>query len=159
MMSLLARQTEMRMAEHLDLDVLRQLKSLSAASEAAISWLAEHVAPRSFEPGDELIVQGDSSRECFFIVHGETEVARDGTVLGISGAGEPEGELGLFLRTPRSATTTARTTVSTLVLRPDDWDELVEAQPPLAEEIRVVMCRHLAERLGLPSFAGVERAP
>lgn len=145
------------MTEHLE--VLRQLGSLSAVSEAAISWLAEHVAPRSFEAGEKLIVQGDSSRECFFIVDGETEVARDGSVLGISGVGEPEGELGLFLRIPRSATTTARTRVSALVLRPGDWDELIETQPSLAEEIRVAICRHLAERFGLPSFAGVERGP
>jgi hypothetical protein len=42
---------------------------------------------------------------------------------------------------------------------PDDWDELTETQPLLAEEIRTGVCRHLAERFGLPSFAGVDREP
>ena len=145
------------MTEHLE--VLRRLRSLSAVSDEGISWLAEHVAPLSFEAGEALIVQGDTSRACFFITEGETEVARDGAILGLSGVGEPEGELGLFLRVPRSATTTARTRVHALVLQPGDWDELVESRPGLAEDIRVAVCRHLAQRFGLPSFAGVDRAP
>lgn len=76
-------------------------------------------------------------------------------VLGVTGEGEPEGELGLFLESPRMATTTARTPVSVLMLAPEDWDRLCTESPGLADEIRVGVCRHLARRFGLPAFAGV----
>jgi CRP-like cAMP-binding protein len=138
---------------------LRRLSALAAVSDEGVSWLADRVRPQTFEPGECFIVQGEWSRECHFIVDGHAEVSRGGVVLGTSGPGEPEGELGLFLRLPRRATTKALTAVSTLVLMPDDWDELTETQPLLAEEIRTGVCRHLAERFGLPSFAGVDREP
>ena len=118
-------------------------------------WLADHVEPVSFAAGDVLITEGASDRDCFFIVSGDTRVVRGGTELGISSAGEPEGELALFLGTPRSATTTAITEVSTLRLRADDYDRLRRDDPELADDIRLNVCRHLAKRFGLPMFAGV----
>jgi CRP-like cAMP-binding protein len=135
---------------------LRSLECLTAVSDSAVSWISERVHLREFDPGDRLIDQGDTSRDCYFIIQGQTEVRRDGVVLGVSGVGEPEGELGLFLRTPRAASTSALTRVATLVLQAEDWDELCDTQPALAEELRVGVCRHLAKRFGLPSFAGVE---
>lgn len=134
---------------------LRGLGSLARVSDDAVRWLAEHVEPVSFEAGERLITEGDDDRDCYFIVFGETEVVRQGSVLGISGPGEPEGELALFLGTPRSASTTAVSAVRTLRLRAEDYDALRESEPELADHIRVEICRHLARRFGLPSFAGV----
>lgn len=134
---------------------VEDLACLATVSPAGRSWLASQVASRTFAAGDVLISQGETTRECYFIVDGETEVVRDGVVLGRSGAGEPEGELGLFLRLPRSATTTAMTTTHTLVLPAEHWDELCETDRELADHIRVEVCRHLARRFGLPGFAGV----
>ena len=139
-------------------DILRRLGSLAAVSDDGVRWMAGHVEPREFGRGDVLIRQGESTRECYFIVDGETEVRRDGAVLGFTGEGEPEGELGLFLRSSRAATTTARTPVSVLMLAPEPWDRLCAESPGLAEEIRVGVCRHLARRFGLPAFAGVSLA-
>lgn len=141
------------MSEHFK--TLRSLGSLSAVPDAGVEWLTAHVEERAFAVTELLIRQGDSTRECYFIVDGEAEVRRDGSVLCVSGPGEPEGELGLFLRSPRSATTTARTPLSTLVLSPEPWDRLCQDAPELATEIRVELCRHLARRFGLPAFAGV----
>lgn len=141
------------MGDHFD--TVRRLGSLASVSDEGVRWIADHVEAREFGSGDVLIRQGEPTRECYFIVAGETEVRRDGAVLGITGEGEPEGELGLFLRSPRSATTTARTPVSVLMLAPDHWDRLCTESPHLAEEIRVALCRHLARRFGLRGFAGV----
>src|SRR5262245_63014427 len=123
------------MGDHFD--TLRQLGSLAAVSDEGVRWIADHVEAREFDGGDVLIRQGESTRECYFIVAGETEVRRDGAVLGFSGEGEPEGELGLFLGSPRAATTTARTAVSVLMLAPQHWDRLCTESPRLADEIRV----------------------
>jgi uncharacterized protein YndB with AHSA1/START domain len=136
-------------------DTLRRLGSLASVSDGGVRWMADHVEARELARGDALIRQGESTRECYFIVDGETEVRRDGAVLGFTGEGEPEGELGLFLGSPRIATTTARTPVSVLILAPQHWDRLCTESPRLAEEIRVAVCRHLARRFGLPAFAGV----
>ena len=134
---------------------LRGLRSLRAVSDQAVTWLAEHITPVSFGSGDVLITEGANDRDCFFIVSGETEVVRGGAVLGVSGAGEPEGELALFLGLPRSATTTAISEVDALRLRADDYDRLRRETPELADDIRVNVCRHLARRFGVPMFAGV----
>lgn len=141
------------MTEHFR--ALRSLESLGSVSDEGVRWIADHVERREFGPGEQFICQGDPSRECFFILDGQAEIRRDGVVLGVSGAGEPEGELGLFLHVPRTATTTALTEVSSLVLAPEHWDRLCAEAPELATEIRVELCRHLARRFGLPAFAGV----
>jgi CRP-like cAMP-binding protein len=137
------------------LSELQRLVSLAGVSTEALEWLASHVSEASFTVGERLIRQGETDRDCYFIVDGETEVVRDGVILGVSGVGEPEGELGLFLGTARAATTTAITPVRTLKLLAKDFDELRETQPDLADDIRVNICKHLARRFGLRAFAGV----
>jgi CRP-like cAMP-binding protein len=134
---------------------LRALQSMAAVSDEAVRWLAEHVEPVSSHAGEVLITEGATDRDCYFIVSGETEVVRGTSVLGVSGAGEPEGELALFLGMPRSATTTALSHVETLRLRADDYDHLRRENPALADDIRVNLCRHLARRFGVQMFAGV----
>jgi CRP-like cAMP-binding protein len=131
------------------------MASLSAVGDEALQWLADHVREVQVEAGHEFITEGDLRRDCYFIVSGETRVTRNGSELGITGPGEPEGEVALFLGIPRTATTTAIKNVTALRLEAADFDALRASNSEIAECIRVGVCRHLSRRFGLPSFAGV----
>lgn len=137
------------------LDQLRGMRSLREVGDEALQWLASHVVEVRIEAGREFITEGDQRRDCYFIVSGETQVSRNGTTLGITGPGEPEGEVALFLGPPRTATTIALTDVMALRLDAADFDALGASNGELAERLRVGVCRHLARRFGLPRFAGV----
>jgi CRP-like cAMP-binding protein len=138
-----------------NLQLLRSMQSLGDVGDDALHWLADHVTAIRFKPGDEFITQGDPTRDCYFIVSGETSVSRNGSELGITGPGEPEGEVAMFLGIPRTATTTAITDVMALRLDAGDFDALRASNRELAERIRVGICSHLARRFGVSSFAGV----
>lgn len=145
------------MSGHDTLDQLRAMRSLSEVGDEGVQWLADHVVEVQIEAGEEFITQGDQSRDCYFIVSGKTRVTRNEAELGITGPGEPEGEVALFLGIPRTATTTAITEVTALRLDAAHFDALRTRNIELAEGLRAGICRHLARRFGLPSFAGVSR--
>ena len=134
---------------------LLAMQSLADVSGEAVQWLASHVVEVEIGAGSEFITQGATARDCYFIVSGDAMVTRNGAQLGTTGPGEPEGELGLFLGIPRTATTTAITDVRALRLDASDFDDLRDSNGELADSLRVGICRHLARRFGLPSFAGV----
>jgi CRP-like cAMP-binding protein len=134
---------------------LEEMQSLRGVSAQVVEWLAAHVQEVVISAGERFITEGESARDCFFLVTGEAQVTRGGVRLGTTGPGEPEGEVALFLRVPRTATTIALTDVHALLLRAEDYDELERGYPRLAVEFRVPLCRHLARRFGLQAFAGV----
>ncbi len=114
-----------------------------------IEWVADHTVETSFSQGETLIRQGSHDRDCFFITEGEVEVTRDGRVLGRTGAGNPEGELALLYRTPRSGTTQAITDVRTLRLKADDFDRLAEKSPEIAQAIADAIVDYLQNRFNV----------
>jgi len=122
------------------------MQCLVDVPEEVVRWLAEHVVARAFVAGDTLIVEGSLERDCYFIVAGETEVRAGGSVMGRSGPGEPEGEMAMFFRRPRGATTTALGPVETLVLASTDFDTLASEQPAAAAALQAGVLEHLARR-------------
>jgi voltage-gated potassium channel len=138
-----------------EFNALRRMESLREVSDASVLWLAEHVEDVQFQPGDQFISEGHRTRDCFFLVSGEADVTRGGQRLGLTGPGEPEGEVALFLRVPRTATTTAITVVDALRLPSEAYDAVQAEDPRIAEDLRIGLCRHLARRFGLHAFAGV----
>ena len=145
------------MSDHSRLGQLRRMASLNGVNDAALEWLAAHVVEVELAAGYEFISEGARTRECYFIVTGEARVSKEGTTLGVTGPGEPEGEVALFLGVPRTATATAVSDTTALRLDATDYDLLRATDRALAEHLRVAICRHLAYRFGLPSFAGVPR--
>lgn len=127
-------------------DELRSLRCLRDVSDQGVYWLTRHTDEREFPVGEVLIVEGAEDRDCYFIIEGRTEVSAGGTVLGESGAGEPEGEMALFFRRPRGATTTVTAPVRALILRSADWDQLETDEPVVANDIRAGILQHLGRR-------------
>jgi CRP-like cAMP-binding protein len=130
-------------------DVLKVMGSLADAPDESVRWLADHVDLVHFEPGDTLIREGATDRDCYFIVSGVTEVTFAGTSLGPTGPGEPEGEMALFFRRVRSGTTVAISAVDALRLRADDYDAFDRARPAVAAAFRAAVLHHLSSERGI----------
>lgn len=136
------------------IETLRLMPPLRALGLPALSWLGEHVRERSFAPGEQLIEQGKDDRDCYFLVSGEVDVVRDGKPVARCGAGDPEGELALLYRGPRSATVTAVGPVEALVLPAGDFDAAEKTSPEVTGPISQALRAFLATRFSHPSAEG-----
>ncbi len=124
-----------------------------------IGWLADHTAIATFKRGDVLIKVGASTRNCYFIISGETNVSFEGRSLGPTGAGQPEGEMAMFFRQPRSATTVAFSDIVTVLNLPASaFDELQTTRPELARRFQSELLSYLERARGITPSDAHERA-
>lgn len=86
-----------------------------------------------YEPGQEIVREGDVGRRLFLIWKGEVEVLKRGpdgeSVLAVLGAGQHFGEAAVFNNTRRTATVRARTRVEVVSLGRAEAVALTEASP------------------------------
>ena len=95
--------------------------------------------------GKVLCKQGTVGYECFVIVDGTASVEADGHVLTTLGAGSYFGELSLLDKQPRSATVTALSPMTVLVLGPREFSSALSDIPGLAAKLLSSMARRLRE--------------
>jgi CRP-like cAMP-binding protein len=101
-----------------------ELKSLDRATTRA-DYAAGHVLCREGAIGRELII----------LLEGQAAVARDGVQITVLGPGAFIGEMSLLDGGPRSATVTALTELSTLVLLSHEFWQVIDDVPPLAHKL------------------------
>jgi len=87
------------------------------------------------EPGDTIVRRGEPGHSMYFIAAGEIEIAlpHERSRLGV---GHFFGEIAVLQRTRRSATVTAVTRTSLLVLDAADMRALMDRDPRIAERVR-----------------------
>lgn len=98
------------------------------------------VSIRTFRAGELIFREGDPPRDEAYMVHlGRVEVRKqvggEPRVLRVMVQGELLGELGLFGKSPRSATAVAIEPVTLVVIPAEKLDQLVRANPDLAVAI------------------------
>lgn len=135
------------------------MESLQQMPAELIRWLADHTTINVFDQGEMLIEEGTSTRNCYFIISGETDVLFEGRSLGPTGAGQPEGEMAMFFHQPRSATTVALSrTVTVLNLSAAAFDELRRTSPELANRFQAELLSYLERARGITPHDAQERA-
>ena len=82
----------------------------------ALEGLAAAATPCTYAPGVAIMREGEPGLDYHVITGGQVEVTRGGRVLQQLGAGEGVGEIALLRHSPRTATVTALTQVTTLCL-------------------------------------------
>ena len=85
--------------------------------------------------GRTLCEQDSIGREAFVIVDGTAEVRRNGRKVATLGPGDCVGELALLDHGPRTATVTAATDLSVLVIGPREFSGIVDEVPPIAHKL------------------------
>ena len=114
-------------------------------SKKQLSQISSLMTPLDIAAGRVLAHQGDIGREFMILLEGEIEVARDGKVIAVRGAGDYVGEIALLDERPRTATLTASTDIVVEVLNRAEFSSLLAEEPELSRQIRATMARRLVE--------------
>ena len=132
---------------------LRRSSPFADLPSAALDELAAALRAISFEPGADLMRQGEPGADAFLIRSGELAVIRDdesGTrSLSTLGPGALIGELSVLTGSPRQATVRAVTAVRAFRVDGKDVRLVVERHRELLERLESLMqTRHRPERIG-----------
>jgi len=116
---------------------LRRCGLFAGLDDASLDLVAAALRPRRFRRGETIFHAGDPGDALFVVASGQVKITippDDGSepaILTTIGPGGFFGELALLDGARRSATAVALDVVTTEVLRRDDFDRLVDDEPPL----------------------------
>jgi small-conductance mechanosensitive channel/CRP-like cAMP-binding protein len=129
---------------------LGKIDLFATLSEQERELLASGMRHAPFAAGEPLTRQGAKANWLYVIVSGtaSVRVARDGAEREVStlGAGDFFGEMGLLTGEPRTATVVAQSDVDCYRVGKEQFQELLQKRPRLAEEVARVLARR---RVGL----------
>ena len=117
------------------LEHLAEIPLFSALSKRDLGRIAKASNEITVDAGHVLVDQGDAGREAFVIIEGTASVRRNGRRVGELGPGDAIGELALLDHGPRTATVTAETPVTALVLSAREFAGVIEEVPGLAQKL------------------------
>jgi CRP-like cAMP-binding protein len=153
----------MRSAEVVELLATR-VPVFSTLVPADLERIAELAVPRTFEPGQVVFREGDSSDTCYIVRTGHARAVRshgDGRTITLArfGPGDIFGELAMFEDELRSATVEAVEPTEVVALLGPDMRRLMVEHPPISQRLVIALGRRLREsneRLSRQSFQTVQ---
>lgn len=111
------------------MNIVRGLEFFNEFSEAEIWEIIRACAWQEFEPGIEIIVEGDIDDSFFIISSGSVEVFKSNQVIGLLQKGDCFGEMGYLAKSERSATIIAQNYVQLMKINSTLIDQIsVECQ-------------------------------
>jgi CRP/FNR family transcriptional regulator, cyclic AMP receptor protein len=141
---------------HLDdrVELLRHAWLFSGCSDDELARIAGLAVPRDAVIGDLLCTEGAPGDDFFVVVKGSAEASVGGEKVGELGAGSFFGEMALIDGGDRTATVTAVSPMSLLVLSRNDFNSmLASSMPTIAPKLLEVVgqrMRDLQEQAGTP---------
>jgi CRP-like cAMP-binding protein len=153
----------MRSAEVVELLATR-VPVFSTLHPADLRRISELAVPRTFEAGQVVFREGDSSDTCYIVRSGRARAVRehsDGRVITLAtfGPGDIFGELAMFEDERRSATVEAVEPTSAVAVLGPDMRRLMAEHPDIATRLVIALGRRLREmneRLSRQSFQSVQ---
>jgi CRP-like cAMP-binding protein len=153
----------MRSAEVVELLATR-VPVFSTLVPADLERIAELAVPRTFEPGQVVFREGDSSDTCYIVRTGHARAVRshgDGRTITLArfGPGDIFGELAMFEDELRSATVEAVEPTEVVALLGPDMRRLMIEHPGISQRLVIALGRRLREsneRLSRQSFQTVQ---
>ncbi len=106
------------------IDSLGRVDFFSECSQRELRAIASFCTPIDVRAGRVLTVQGAHGRECFVVLHGHAVVERDGVIVGHIVDGSIIGEIALLGDGIRTATVTAATNMTLLVMSRSEFGAL-----------------------------------
>ncbi len=117
------------------LEHLSEISLFSALNKRDLQRIAKASNEITRDAGTVLVDQGDAGREAFFVIDGTATVKRNGRKVGTLGPGDAVGELSLLDHGPRTATVTADTPITLLVLSAREFSGVLEEVPGLSHKL------------------------
>lgn len=133
------------------LELLRSVPALRTHSDRELARVAPLVDEVRFRAGDVLMQEGRPGDEVFVIVAGTASVTLRGERVAALGPGDFAGEMALLDHSPRSATVTAATDVTALVLGPQDFGALLD-RPAVGRRIAMELAARLRRAEQAPTY-------
>jgi CRP-like cAMP-binding protein len=132
-----------------EVDALRRVPMFAKLDPSKIKLLAFTSQLVTFDDREILFEQGDPSDCAYLVMTGEMEVlghsGDDLYVVGLLGANDLVGEMGVLAKAPRSATIRARGQAMALRIEGDLFLDLLAENPSVALDVM----RRLSEKLAL----------
>lgn len=134
-------------------DILRDIGLFGGLDDETLQLLARELPTHTFEAGDVIVEEGDTSREMFVIIGGELEVVKRGPKGGefrvaLFGPGDWFGEMSILDVMPRSATVRAVAPTMLLSITNEHVDKLLYRQNLKAYSLLLMnIARELSRRL------------
>jgi CRP/FNR family cyclic AMP-dependent transcriptional regulator len=132
------------MARQHELD-LGDIWLFSACTAGQLRTIRRQVEEITVGAGRMLVEEGTVGREFFFILDGTATVRKGGRKVASLGPGQYFGELSLLDRQPRSATVTADTDMTLLVLDQRRFNGLLDDMPTLAHKLLAAMAQRIRD--------------
>jgi CRP/FNR family cyclic AMP-dependent transcriptional regulator len=133
------------MARKTYLEHLASVPLFSACSQKELQAVAKASDEINLPAGRVLCTQGEVGREAFILVQGEALVRRNDRKVATLGPGSCVGELALLDHGPRTATVTATTPVTVLVLGPREFAGLLDEVPTIAHKLLASLASKVRE--------------
>jgi len=145
-------------------ELLGRVPVFTTLERGDLERIAEVSVPRSFEPGQAVFREGDSSDTCYVVREGHARAIRshpDGRTITLAtfGPGDIFGELAMFEDERRSATVEAIETTSVVGVLGPDMRRLMIEHPEISTRLVIGLGRRLREsneRLSRQSFQTVQ---
>lgn len=127
------------------LEHLASVPLFAACSRKDLQRIARASDEVRIPEGRTLVKQGDVGRECFILVEGKVKVERNGRKVATFGPGATFGELSLLDKGPRTATATAETDCTVLVLGPREFSAVLDEVPQLSHKLLSALAQRIRE--------------
>ena len=135
--------TVRRMGNSSALDRLQAVPLFAGCTKKELQALDSACTEVTYPAGRVLCKEGDAGRELMIIIDGKANVSREDQHVATLGPGEFLGELSLLDHGPRTATVTADTDVSLLVLTPSELATALAQVQPLALRMLATLAARL----------------
>jgi CRP/FNR family transcriptional regulator, cyclic AMP receptor protein len=134
-------------------EALKRAPLFAELSKKELAQLARVTEDLEIPAGQVLCKEGDTGREFFVIVEGETDISSKGKRVAERGGGDFVGEIALLENTERTATVTAKTPLRVFVLTREDFRQLVRQNPNVERKVMQALARRVVELSRDPTLA------
>lgn len=137
-----------------ELSILRSVDLFAPLANPMMEAVASRLRHVEVPPGAVIMRKGEPGNRFYVIADGEVEVTRDGRPVARLGPGAYFGEIALLRDVPRTATVTATTPTTLLVLERADFLEAVTGHPVAREAADVTIRERLPKGVDTSSEDG-----
>jgi len=125
------------------IDLLKKVPLFSNLSQRHLREISKHADQVQVETGKVLTQQGKTGLEFIFIVDGKARVEKGGKVIRQLSGGDFFGEIALIDGKPQTATVTAETDMTVLIVHKTSFGHLLDTIPGLQKKILISLCDYL----------------
>jgi CRP/FNR family cyclic AMP-dependent transcriptional regulator len=127
------------------LESLRNVAMFSGCTKKQLDHVARVMTELVIPAGNTFIHESSLAHEFMVIEQGTATVRRNGRKIAQLGPGDVVGELALILHRPRSASVTADTDLTVLVVDARSFEPLLDEVPGLARRLLTTVAERLSE--------------